>query len=65
MAEEGINLENLINTALETYIPHAKLGTKEEVAKKLRKGFKKVFQDINICVLVTAGLYLEEAGKKE
>ncbi len=64
LAEEGINLEDLIDTALEMYIPHAKLGTKEEVAKKLRKEFKKAFQDINICVLVTAGLYLEEAGKK-
>ena len=65
LAEEGISLEDLIDTALEMYIPHAKLGTKEEVAKKLRKGFKKAFQDINICVLVTAGLYLEEVGKKE
>lgn len=64
LAEEGISLEDLVNTALEMYIPHAKLGTKEEVAKKLRKEFKKAFQDINICALVTAGLYLEEAGKK-
>ena len=28
------------------------------------EGFKKAFQDINICALVTAGLYLEEAGQK-
>ncbi len=64
LAEEGINLEDLINTALEMYIPQARLGTKEEIAEKLREGFKKAFQDINICALVIAGFYLEEAGKK-
>jgi len=64
LSEEGINLEDLINTALEMYIPDSKLGTKEEVAEKLRRGFKKVFQDVNVCALVIAGLYLEEAGKK-
>lgn len=64
LAKEGINLEDLIYTALEMYIPHRKLGTKKEMAKKLREEFKKAFQDINICALVTAGLYLEEAGQK-
>ena len=64
LAEEEINLEDLVNTALKMYIPHTKLGTKKEMAKKLREGFKKAFQDINICALIIAGLYLEEAGKK-
>jgi len=64
LAKEGINLEDLINTALEMYIPHPKLGTKEEMVRKLREGFKKTFQDVNVCALVIAGLCLEEAGKK-
>ncbi len=64
LAKEGINLEHLINTALKMYIPHPKLGTKEEIVRKLREGFKKAFQDVNVCALVIAGLYLEEAGKK-
>jgi alpha-ribazole phosphatase CobZ len=64
LVKEGINLEDLINTALEMYIPHPKLGSKEEMVRKLREGFKEAFQDINVCALVIAGLYLEEAGKK-
>jgi len=64
LAKEGINLKDLINTALEMYIPHPKLGTKEEMVRKLREEFKKTFQDVNVCALVTAGLYLEEVGKK-
>ncbi len=63
LVKEGINLEDLVNTALQMYIPHPKLGTREEMAHKLRKGFKKVFEDINVCALVIAGLCLEEAGK--
>ncbi len=64
LVKEGINLEDLINTALEMYIPHPKLGTKEEMVRKLKEEFKKTFQDVNVCALVIAGLYLEEAGKK-
>ena len=64
LLKEGINLEDLINTALKMYIPHPELGTKEEMARKLRKEFKKTFQDVNVCALVMAGLCLEEAGKK-
>jgi len=64
LAKEGINLEDLIYTALEMYISHPKLGTKEEMARKLREEFKKTFRDINVCALVIAGIYLEEAGKK-
>lgn len=64
LVKEGINLDDLINTALEMYIPHPKLGTKEEMVQKLREGFKKTFQDVNVCALVIAGLCLEEEGKK-
>jgi alpha-ribazole phosphatase CobZ len=64
LVKEGINLEDLINTALEMYIPHPKLGSKEGMVRKLREGFKEAFQDINVCALVIAGLYLEEAGRK-
>lgn len=64
LVKEGINLDDLINTALEMYIPDPKLGTKEEMVRQLRKGFKKTFQDVNVCALVIAGLCLEEEGKK-
>jgi len=64
LAKKKINLEDLINTALEMYIPDRRLGTKEEMVRKLREGFKKTFQDVNVCALVIAGLYLEEAGGK-
>jgi len=64
LAEEGINLEDLINTALEMYIPDRRLGTKEEMVRKLREGFKKTFQDVNVCNIVIAGLNLKEAKKK-
>ncbi|GAH68161.1 unnamed protein product, partial [marine sediment metagenome] len=37
LAEEGINLEDLINTALEMYIPHAKLGTKGGSSQKAKE----------------------------
>ncbi len=37
LAEEGISLEDLIDTALEMYIPQARLGTKEEIAKKAKE----------------------------
>ena len=64
LAKEGIDLEDLINTALKMYIAHPKLGSKGEMTRKLREEFKETFQDINVCALVIAGLCLEEAGRK-
>jgi len=64
LAERGITLEELIDTALLFYIPDPEIGDKDRMKNLLQAEFKKVFRDLNVCSLVMAGLLLEDTARK-
>jgi len=64
LAERGISLKELVDTALFLYIPDPKIGSKNQVKNLLQAEFKKVFKDLNVCSLVMTGLYLKECARR-
>ena len=64
LEERGITLKDLMNTALELFVPHPGVETREKASKLLEKGFARALSDANIAALVMAGLRLEEDGRR-
>jgi len=48
LEKNGITLKDLIDTALEFYVPHPGVETKEKAEKMLREEFLDVLSDVNI-----------------
>lgn len=63
LEERGIMFEDLAKTALELYLPHPGIETREKALQLLEEGFNQVLSDVNIAALMTAGLRLEEDGR--
>ena len=48
---KGITLQDLINTALEFYVPHPGVETKEKAVLMLREEFLDVLTDVNVSTM--------------
>ncbi|MBC7129824.1 alpha-ribazole phosphatase CobZ [Candidatus Bathyarchaeota archaeon] len=64
LKKHGITLEDLVNTALELFVPHPGVETKEKAAELLREEFISTLSDVNVSCLETACFLLEEEAKK-
>jgi alpha-ribazole phosphatase CobZ len=51
LEKNGITLKDLIDTALEFYVPHPGVETKEKAEEMLREEFLDVLSDVNISTL--------------
>ncbi len=51
LEKNGITLQDLIDTALEFYVPHPGVETKEKAEELLREEFLDVLSDVNIATL--------------
>jgi len=58
--EKGITLKDLIDTALEFYVPHPGVETEEKATNILTNEFLDVLQDPNIATLEYAAFKLQE-----
>jgi len=58
--EKGITLKDLIDTALEMFVPHPGVETKEKAAEILEEEFIDALSDVNISCLEVACFRLEE-----
>ena len=63
LEEKGITLNDLVNTALELFVPHPGVQTKENAAELLKKGFIEALSDVNVSCLEVACFLLEEEAK--
>lgn len=63
LAGIGLNEEVLLSTAMELYVPHPGIETKEKAEKVFRQELDVALGDPNLCILVYAGILLEHAGK--
>jgi alpha-ribazole phosphatase CobZ len=60
LEEKAITLQDLIDTALEFYVPHPGVETKEKAIRILKEEFLNALKDPNICTLVFAAYRTQE-----
>jgi alpha-ribazole phosphatase CobZ len=63
LEEKGISLENLIDTALELFVSHPGVETKEEAARILKEEFMDALSDVNVSCMVVACFRAEEDAR--
>jgi len=60
LEKKGITLKDLIDTALEMFVPHPGLETEEVAAEMLREEFLDTLSDVNISTLEVACFRAQE-----
>ena len=63
LEERGVTLNDLIDTALELFVPHPGVETKERAAKILIEEFLDALSDVNVSCLEVACFRAEEDAK--
>jgi len=63
LEERSIVLKDLIDAALELFVPHPSVETKEKAAKILREEFFEALSDVNVSCLQVACFRAEEDAK--
>jgi alpha-ribazole phosphatase CobZ len=64
LEERGITLESLVDAALELFVPHPGVETREKAADLLREEFMEVLSDVNVSCLEVACFRAEEEARK-
>jgi len=63
LEERGITLRALVETALELFVPHPGVETREKAAETLREEFLDTLSDVNVSCLEVACFRVEEDAK--
>jgi alpha-ribazole phosphatase CobZ len=63
LLERKITPQELVNTALEMFIPHPGIEDERSAANMLMEGLNEAFTDVNVSSFIMAGLRLEEDGQ--
>jgi len=61
---KGITLQNLIDSALEMYVPHPGIETPEKATAMLKEEFQESLSDPNVATLITAAFHAQEDAEK-
>jgi alpha-ribazole phosphatase CobZ len=64
LEQKGITLKDLINTALELFVPHPGAETKEKAAEILQEEFLDALSDVNVSCLEVACFRAQEDAEK-
>ena len=64
LEKKGISLKDLVDTALELFVPHPGLETEEKAAEMLREEFLDALSDVNVSTLVVACFRAQEDAEK-
>jgi alpha-ribazole phosphatase CobZ len=62
--KKGITLKDLVNTALELFVPHPGVETEEKAAEILQEEFLDVLSDVNVSCLEVACFRAQEDAEK-
>ncbi|MCJ7559642.1 hypothetical protein MUO79_03365 [Candidatus Bathyarchaeota archaeon] len=60
LEKKGITLKDLVNTALELFVPHPGVETEEKAAEILQQEFLDVLSDVNVSCLEVACFRAQE-----
>ncbi len=64
LEKKGISLKDLVDTALELFVPHPGLETEAAAAEMLREEFLEALSDVNIATLEVACFRAQEDAEK-
>lgn len=64
LEDKGITLVDIINSAMELFVPHGRLEKKEQAVQTFKELLVSTLEDINVASLVMAGLRLEDDGNQ-
>lgn len=64
LEEADLPEEALVLAAMELYVPHPGVETKEIAEYVFKRELKHALSDPNLCILLYAGMLLEKAGEK-
>jgi alpha-ribazole phosphatase CobZ len=60
---KGITLQNLIDSAIEMYVPHPGIETKEKASKMLKEEFLDILKDVNVSTLIVAAFQAQQEAE--
>jgi alpha-ribazole phosphatase CobZ len=63
LEEKGISLRDLLDTALEFYVPHPGVENKEKAEQILTEEFLDILLDVNISALIVAAFQVQEEAE--
>jgi len=64
LQERGIYLDDVVNAALELYVPHPGVETRDKAEQVFRREMDLALSDPNLCILIYAGVLLEGEGSR-
>ena len=63
LEEKGISMKDLVETALEFFVPHPGVETVESASSKLAEEFHEILKDVNVATLIVMAFRAEEDAK--
>ncbi|HUK50429.1 MAG TPA: phosphatidylglycerophosphatase A [Terriglobales bacterium] len=63
LEERGVNLRDMVETALELFVPHPGVEDREKATSIILDEFKEALRDVNVSTLVVACYRAEEDAK--
>lgn len=63
LEDHGVTLKDLLDTALELFVPHPGIETRKEAKKLFKDGFIEALSDVNVSVLEVACFRAEEDAR--
>ncbi|MGD6810157.1 MAG: alpha-ribazole phosphatase CobZ [Candidatus Bathyarchaeia archaeon] len=64
LEQHGITMQDLIDSALEMYVPHPGIETPEKAAEVLKDEFLNALSDPNVATLITAAFHAQDDAEK-
>jgi phosphatidylglycerophosphatase A len=64
LEKKGISLKDLVETALELFVPHPGLDTEEKAGEMFREEFLDALSDVNVSTLEVACFRAQEDAEK-
>ncbi len=63
LEDQGVTLQDLVDTALELFVPHPGVEDREKATRILKEEFQDALTDVNVSCLVVACYRAEEEAK--
>jgi alpha-ribazole phosphatase CobZ len=64
LEQHGITMQDLIDSALEMYVPHPGIETPEKAAEVLKEELVEALSDPNVATLITAAFHAQDDAEK-
>ena len=63
LEDKGVSLQNLIDSALEMFVPHPGIETQQKAIELLTEEFLDILKDVNVSTLIVAAFHAQEEAE--